>query len=374
MMAKHNAANERIKREYFHYLKQAKRRSEASIDATAKALRRFEEATRWRDFKRFHREQAVAFKTALAEQTNARSAERLSWSTIQTTVRELRGFFLWLAGQPGYKTKIRYDDADYFNLSEKELSVARAKREKRVPTLEQMHHVLTAMPVDSDQDRRSRALVAFAMLTGARADALASFKLRHVDLERGAVVQDARDVRTKFAKTFTTWFFPVGGDALAIVTDWIGWLRDERQWGDDDPLFPATAMALGEEGGFVAAGLSRHGWNTTQPIRDAFKLGCLAADLPYFNPHSLRDTLARLGERLCDTPEAFKAWSQNLGHNEVMTTLTSYGQVPAHRQAELIRGLGQRRTGDYVDALADADMSELLAAMVKKQGLNRRSL
>ena len=84
--------------------------------------------------------------------------------------------------------------------------------------------------------------------------------------------------------------------------------------------------------------------------------------------------LARLGERLCDTPEAFKAWSQNLGHNDVMTTLTSYGQVPAHRQAELIRGLGQRRTGDYVDALADADMSELLAAMVKKQGLNRRSL
>lgn len=92
----------------------------------------------------------MAFKTALTEQTNARSAERLSWSTIQTTVRELRAFFVWLAGQPGYKTKIRYDDADYFNLSEKELSVARAKREKRVPTLEQMHHVLTAMPVDSD--------------------------------------------------------------------------------------------------------------------------------------------------------------------------------------------------------------------------------
>lgn len=58
-MAKSNAANERIKREYFHYLKQAKRRSEASIDVTAKALRRFEEATRWRDFKRFHREQPV---------------------------------------------------------------------------------------------------------------------------------------------------------------------------------------------------------------------------------------------------------------------------------------------------------------------------
>ena len=34
-MAKHNASNERIKREYFHYLKEARRRGEASIDASA---------------------------------------------------------------------------------------------------------------------------------------------------------------------------------------------------------------------------------------------------------------------------------------------------------------------------------------------------
>lgn len=365
-MAKHNAPNERIKREYFHYLKEAKRRGEASIDTTAKALRRFEESTRWRDFKRFHREQAVAFKTALAEQTNARSAERLSWSTIQTTARELRAFFVWLAGQPGYKAKIRYGDADYFNLSEKELSVARAKREKRVPTLEQMYHILSAMPDGTDQERRNRALVAFAILTGARADALASFKLKHVDLERSAVVQDARDVRTKFSKTFTTWFFPVGGEALGIVTNWIGWLRHEQQWGDDDALFPATLNGIGPDGGFVAAGLSRNGWNTTQPIRDIFKTGCAVAGLPYFNPHSVRDMLAQLGERVCKTPEEFKAWSQNLGHNGVLTTLTSYGTVPDHRQAELIRRMSSTLSDD--DPLADVEVAQLLAALAKKIG------
>ena len=136
-------------------------------------------------------------------------------------------------------------------------------------------------------------------------------------------------------------------------------------------------MAVGDEGGFIAAGLSRHGWSTTQPIRDAFKAGCAAAGLPYFNPHSLRDMLARLGERVCDTPEAFKAWSQNLGHNDVLTTLTSYGQVPAHRQAELIRGLGERRapgSDARADALADANMSELIAAMAKKQGMAGKGL
>lgn len=37
------------------------------------------------------------------------------------------------------------------------------------------------------------------------------------------------------------------------------------------------------------------------------------------------------------TPEEIKAWSQNLGHEGVLTTFTSYGKVPVHRQGELIR-------------------------------------
>jgi hypothetical protein len=36
-----------------------------------------------------------------------------------------------------------------------------------------------------------------------------------------------------------------------------------------------------------------------------------------------------------------KAWSQNLGHADVLTTFTSYGNVPAHRQGELIRALSE---------------------------------
>ncbi len=50
-MTKHNPENERIKRKYFAYLKEAKRHSEPTVDAAAKALSRFEEYTRYRDFK-----------------------------------------------------------------------------------------------------------------------------------------------------------------------------------------------------------------------------------------------------------------------------------------------------------------------------------
>lgn len=341
-MTKHNAKNERIKRAYFVYLREARRRDEASVDGVAKALSRFEESTGHRDFGAFHREQAVAFKRKLDGQLSVRTGERLSRATVHSTLAALRSFFIWLADQSGYKRRISYSDADYFNLSEKDSRIAKAVREKPSPTLDQIHHVLSIVPHVTDIERRDRALIAFVLLTGVRDGALASLKLKHVDLAQGRLDQDAREVNTKFSKTFSTWFFPVGGQALEIVTDWLDYLRGQL-WGDGDPLFPATRMTLGDGGGFVADGLDRRHWSTAEPIRRIFRASFTSAGLPYFGPHSFRDTLAQLGERVCTTPEEFKAWSQNLGHENVLTTFTSYGAVASHRQASLIRGLGTAR-------------------------------
>eukprot|EP01041_Mallomonas_annulata_P025717 gene25717-46821_t len=84
-------------------------------------------------------------------------------------------------------------------------------------------------------------------------------------------------------------------------------------------------MTTGHDGGFVAGGLDRKDWSTAEPIRRILKITFEAAGLPYFRPHSFRDTLVQLGERVCKTPEAFKAWSQNLGHEHILTTFTRYG-------------------------------------------------
>jgi integrase len=210
------------------------------------------------------------------------------------------------------------------------------------------------MPAEADLDKRNRALIAFAILTGARDGALASFKLKHVNLAEALVDQDARDVKTKASKSFTTWFFPVGGDALPIVTDWCEHLRDHLLWSGGDPLFPKTAMGLGDNGGFESVGLSREHWSGAGPIRKIFRGAFEAAGLPYFNPHSFRDTLVQLGQRICRSPEEFKSWSQNLGHERVLTTLTSYGVVPAERQAELIRNLGKLKSGSAEEGLVAA--------------------
>ena len=341
-MIKHNAANERIKHEYFAYLVQAKGRNEATIDCVAKSLVRFEVSTRGKDFKRFHRQQAVAFKAGLASMTSARTGKPLSKATMLSTLRDLKAFFFWLAHLPGFKLHIRYDDCEYFNLSDKDVTIARARRERAVPTLEQVEAVLTAMPADTVLERRDRALIAFAAITGARVNALASFRLGHVDLEAGKVEHDAREVRTKFAKSFPTYFMPVGGEALGIVQQWIGELVRDHLRGPADPLFPATEMGLDENGGFVAKGLAQHGWASTGPVREIFKRAFATAGLPYYNPHSFRSMLVRHAMKLNLPQESMKAWSQNLGHADVLTTFTSYGSVPAHRQGELIRAQHSR--------------------------------
>jgi integrase len=91
---------------------------------------------------------------------------------------------------------------------------------------------------------------------------------------------------------------------------------------------------------FEASGLDRKHWSSAGPIRTIFKDAFAAAGLTYFNPHSFRKTLALLGGQICKSPEEYKAWSQNLGHENVLTTFSSYGDVPGHRQAEIIRTLG----------------------------------
>lgn len=357
-MPKHNARNERIKREYLVYLKEAKRLSETSIDGVAAALHRFEAYTGYRDFRQFHIQQAIGFKRHLAQTKNERTGRPLSKSTMHTTLAALKAFFQWLAGRPGYKSRLSYADAEYFNLTDKEVREAKAYGERPVPTIDQVRHVVQSMPVDTEVELRNRALVAFALLSGARDSALASFKLKHVDLDSGRVFQDAREVRTKNSKTFTSSFFPVGSEFRDIVEEWITFLRTERLWGDDDPLFPATEVRQGNDLRFRAKGLSRTHWSTASPIRDIFRKAFVKADLPYFNPHSLRKTLARLGERLCQNAEQWQAWCQNLGHEHAMTTFTSYGKVEPWRQAEIFQSFEGKDD-------ADSDMAEVVAHMRK---------
>ena len=75
--------------------------------------------------------------------------------------------------------------------------------------------------------------------------------------------------------------------------------------------------------------------------------------------------MAALGERLCHSAEEFKAWSQNLGHEGVLTTLYSYGEVQTHRQVELIQQLGKPGEATGL-AFSPEDIAKAVAIEMKK--------
>lgn len=361
-MRKHNAENERIKREYLRWIGEAQGRSEATLDHAAAAIARYEADTGYRPFKTFNRDRAVAFKRHLVEAQHPTTGKPLSQATVCGTLKAVRAFFEWLSREPGYRRDVRFADAAYLNPNANDLRIATAARTRPAPSLEQVHHVIGAMSSATPLERRDRAVVAFILLTGARDAAVASMKVKHLDLVRGRVFQDARDVKTKGAKTFTTPFFPVGGDAEAIVRAWATELSADHLFGPDDPLFPRTCMGLDENGHFVAAGFDRKPWASAEPIRGIFRRAFAACALPYFNPHALRQTLTRLAYDLDLTPRELKAWSLGLGHAGVMTTLSSYGHLTEDEQAETIDIVSTRAATPQGDGAALLrDMQALVA-------------
>lgn len=365
-MKKHTSDNVRIVRKYCTFLKEAKQLSESSIDGVLKAINRYEEYTEFRDFKKFHHQQAISFKENLLKQLNVVTKEPLSKATVNTTLRHLKTFFQWLSTQNNNRSSFTYSDTEFFNLSKKDTRIATTKRKRPIPKIEQITQVLEVMPSVTSVELRDRALIAFTLLTGARDSAIASLKLKHIDIEEQSVYQDAREVDTKFSKSFTTYFFPVGELPLQIFSDWVTYLTKELGFGPADPVFPKTKVINSASRKFETMGLLREHWSTASPIRRIFEQSFKLAALSYYNPHSFRDTLVHLGEDLCQSAAEFKAWSQNLGHESVLTTFYSYGVIPDYQQAKLLKKLAEPKTST---SESDSALLERLLAVARGQGI-----
>lgn len=340
-MKKNSTNNTRILYDYIKFLADAKRQDQSTIDGVMKSINRFEEYTNYLDFSKFKAKHATGFRKYLLSQKSLVTGDKLSKATVHTATRHLKIFFQYLVTQRGYRAKINCSDIEYFNLSEKDTRIANTKRRRNVAKIEQIMQALETMPYSTVIEKRDRALLAFVILTGARDGAVASAKIKHIDLTEQSFYQDARDVNTKFSKTFTTYFFPVGELPLKILSEWIDYLTKELGYKQSDPVFPKTKLAHNRNQQFEAVGLLKEHWSNANSIRKIFKQAFEAVGLPYFNPHSFRNTLVRLGENLCRTAEEFKAWSQNLGHESVLTSFYSYGDVPDYKQAELLRKLAK---------------------------------
>ena len=342
-MVKYNPANLRIKRKYLVWLKEAHGLADASINKAAASIDRYIDYLNGKDLRAFNIEHARSFKRSLAKQNSGTNKQGLSITTVDGILRALKAFFHWLADQNGYRSRITHSDAAYFSTDRKSARAAHSSLWKPHPTPEQMRHVISIMPVNSVIERRNRAFMAFLFLTGSREKAAISVHLQHIDMVSGSVNFDGRSMDVKYGKRFTTTFFPVGDDIANILVDWIKELREVHFRCSTDPLFPKTKVAVGQSGGFEAVGISNQPWSSASSAVKIFKEAFANAGFPEFSPHRIRDTIAELAKDFCTTPEHYKAWSQNLGHENVLTTFMNYGSVAAGRQTDLMRAFAMER-------------------------------
>jgi site-specific recombinase XerD len=328
-----NPSNERLRHDYMTHLGEVKHNGDKTIDAALRHLTELERFMGGKNWESLTKSQAKAFFDHLHHRPSKAGAERLSDSSIVQTLSDLKAFFDWLTTIK--EQKVDLEAVARLTPSRRDLMGLRTQPDKVSPTADKIRQMLAAMDDQTVFQRRNRALIAFIYLTGMRVGAVISMRCKHVNLADRLVVQNAREVNTKFGKNMLTTWFPVGQDIEQIVVAWV----EERLEGGADPdapLFPARPRFRlpGDETREKEAF-----WKTSQPVREVFRSACRSAGIDYINPHSVRDTLMLLGLEICVTWEEIKAWSQNLGHEKLDTSLVHYGKLDTNRQNALMQGL-----------------------------------
>jgi integrase len=273
-------------------------------------------------------------------------------------LKAVQKFILWLHENGKMPRGTKAAIAKCLNMRTGDERRAKVKPPRRFAPFDDYKRAIQAMPSVTETERRDQAVMAMLLTTSMRVSALIDLKIRDVDFETSYIFQDPRHMRTKFSKGIDTFLLPIGDDVRAIIQNWVRSLIADRQFGPDDPIFPKTAVPVGDDGEFKAAGVSRDHWATAATVRKIFRDAFGRIGLRHTDPHTTRHTLTHHAYTLNLTLEEAKAWSQNLGHDDLLTTLNSYGQIARERQGELIARLGNRAANTPIDQASDEDLLE----------------
>jgi integrase/recombinase XerD len=356
-VSKYNPLNEALKKQYEDGLLHESYREQRTADAVWKAINLYENYTGRKDFTTFDMEQAKGFKRWLVKQENGKG-ELLSLSTIRSTLKMLRDFFSWLSIHPQYIRKVDGRAAGYLRLSNNAERAGRATKELPVPSMEEIHRVLEAIPHGTEIQKRDRAVIAFMALTGVRDAALISLKMKDIDKTTKEVWQDPKHVKTKNRKAISTFFMPFDPLWQDIVMQWLDYAEQKLGFTPEDPLFPKQAIKSNPATlRFEVTGLSREHWANTSSVIQIFHEAFALAGLPYYNPHSFRKMLAIWALEHCSQIE-FKAISQNIGHENAITTYNPYGKLSDYKRRSVISSIGTGNTdiSHVPDAIVIAEM------------------
>ncbi len=340
IIGKVNPKNEQIKRKFQKYCKHSMGYSEKTITSIMKAVCDYQEFSNLEDFKKFNANKAIGYKDYAVNKISTRTNEKIKLSTVKDYLRYLKTFFKWLANQEGYKKAINLEHINCLRLSRKEEEIATRPQRKEYPTLEMVKKVIDTIPND-EIGMRDKALISFLLASGGRNSAVASlpiecFNLANLEVDFNA----AKGVRMKFGKSYLSYLFIFDSELIEHIKNWHKYLLKDKLYSPQSPLFPQTHVEHNKgTKSFVATGVKPEFWKSNSSVENVVKRRFKDAGLKYYPPHSFRHLAVSLALAKCTTAESMKAVSQNFGHKEIKTTLSSYAVLQPEKQQEIISSM-----------------------------------
>lgn len=365
-MNKFEFKNELIKRKYFIYLRESGGFSENSIDSVEDAILLWQDFSKENDFGNFSKKKVIDFKDWLKNKKKKNGNDNLGVKYRYHVLIKLRKFFVWLALQSGYKSKINITLVDFLKLSKKESRMATEPTTRPKPTMDEVKQVIVNIKPKNDVDRRDRALLSLAIMTGARISALVSLPIQSFDKTDSTLYQDPNyGVKTKFSKNIVSKLIPIGGNELRnIFLEWFDYLVNDRKFDLRDPIFPATKIAHGKDSiNFCSTGeIENKFWTESTSARKVFERRFKEANIRYYHPHSFRHLIVAEVMKMSLTEEQKKAISQNLGHEHVATTFGNYGygKIDTKKQLDLVAGIDFEGKSRNVDEMSNEELIKII--------------
>jgi integrase/recombinase XerD len=174
-----------------------------------------------------------------------------------------------------------------------------------------------------------------------RDSAIVSLPIGCFDLETLQVNQSPKEgVKTKFSKSIKSTLFRFDDSLLGYVSEWVKYLKETLLYGNAAPLFPKNKVENSSESKtFVSNSVEAAFWQSVNSMREIFKERFSKAGIEYFPPHALRHLAVKLAVSRCKNGHEIKAVSQNFGHENVGTTMVTYGSMNNLQVAETIAAI-----------------------------------
>lgn len=356
--SKLNAKNEKIKDKYRVYLKNFRnpKLADETIEQKIASIRMYEEFTKYKDFKEFNAEVGIAVYEWLKD------SDSRSIGTALKHADNIRVFLDWYFLNHKVPRKKQQQALCVLYARDEDRRLANRLTFVEFPNQEEFDKLID-FEETTPEDKRDKALIVFMLISSARIGAIITSKIDSLDIKKMIYKQDPlEDVATKRSKYIVTKLLMFKKEYFEVIKNWVNYLKNEHNFCDKDPLFPNIKNYAG---GIIA---DKKFTLTENSVNKMLEKRCKQAGIPKYHPHAIRHFSTYSCNERAYNGLQLKAFSQNMGHENISTTLEKYANMPAEQYISIIEDILENEH-DYSDVLRNVPLKALFAEIEKRSKL-----